>query len=80
MDKTSANVLLYLLTCVILGSHTFYEYITSYSSPIGRTVCYTTLSAHTRQIIPQDNIIVLLVFAVIDNYSLPIKLILVNQH
>jgi len=22
-------VLLYLLTCVILGSHTFYEYITS---------------------------------------------------
>ena len=29
MDKTSANVLLYLLTCVILGSHTFYQYITS---------------------------------------------------
>ena len=29
VDKTSTNVLLYLLTCVILGSHTFYEYITS---------------------------------------------------
>jgi len=29
VDKTSAKGLLYLLTCVILGSHTFYEYITS---------------------------------------------------
>jgi hypothetical protein len=42
-------------------------------------VLHNVISPH-EAIIPQDNIIVYLVFAVIDNYSLPIKLILVSQH
>ena len=40
---------------------------------------HNIISPH-EAIIPPDNIIVHLVFAVIDNYSLPIKVILVNQH
>ena len=40
---------------------------------------HNIISPH-EAIIPQDNIIVHLVFAVIDNYSLPIKLIPVNKH